>query len=50
MLGIMVSAIASRVVHWDAASTSPAGGGGRGVERGARRLSCVLVMLVGSGG
>ncbi len=50
MLGIMVSAIASRVVHWDAVRTSPAGGGGRGLSRGARRLSCVLVIFVGSGG
>lgn len=42
--GMIVSAIAIKVIHWAAVRTSPSEGGGRGASKGAMRFSCVLVM------
>ena len=49
MVGMIVSAIANRVIHWASVRTSPAGGGGRGVSSGLIRFSCVLVIVGGTG-
>lgn len=46
MDGMTASAIAIKVFHCDSVRTSPAGGGGKGVSRGAMRFSCVLVIVV----
>ena len=39
--GMIVSAIAIKVRHWASVRTSPSGGGGRGLSRGARTFSAV---------
>ena len=43
--GIIVSAIAIKVVHCEAVRTSPSGGGGRGLSKGASRLNSELDIL-----
>ncbi len=43
--GIMVSAIAIKVIHCEAVRTSPSDGGGKGLSKGARRFNSVLVIL-----
>ncbi len=48
--GIMVSAIAIRVIHCEAVRTSPSGGEGKGLSNGASRFNSVLVILYRSYG
>jgi len=45
MEGMMASPIASNVVHCAWVSTSPSGGGGKGLARGAMRLNCWVVIF-----
>lgn len=45
MEGMMASPIASNVVHCAWVSTSPSGGGGRGLARGAMSFNCWVVIL-----
>lgn len=44
MNGTKVSAMASKVVHWDLVSTSPFGGDGNGASKGAM-ISILLVLI-----
>lgn len=48
--GIMVSAIAIRVIHCEVVRTSPSGGEGKGLSNGASRFNSVLVIFCKSYG